>query len=277
MNKHTILCVDDEQSIINALKRLLRREDYNLITVNSGNEGLKILEERPVDLVVSDHRMSEMSGVEFLSRVKERFPDVIRIILSGYTEVDSITAAINEGNIYKFILKPWNDEDLKVTIRHSLEHHDLFQENKKLYVKIKEKNEALEGLNQKLEHKVAKRTQELLLQNQALQLAYEILEKLPIAVLGIGDDGMVAFINKTAEKIYGDGNRTLLTLDIHELFPESIHRLIKEAMDLNRATTLNSYTYRNRTLSIECLPFNDHNRGKGVIMTSIEEKRDGND
>ena len=114
---HSVLCVDDEKNILNSLRRLLRQENYNLLTASSGAEGLKLLEESHVQLVISDQRMPEMSGVDFLSQVRVKYPEIIRIILSGYTDVNSITDAINKGHIYKFLLKPWDEQNLLLEIR----------------------------------------------------------------------------------------------------------------------------------------------------------------
>ncbi len=129
---HTVLCVDDEENILHSLKRLLRKEGYRLLTATSGTDGLRVLENNDVHLVVSDQRMPEMSGTEFLAKVKENYPDAIRIVLTGYTDVDSITESINKGHIYKFILKPWNDHNLKLEIKQGLEQYDLMQSNKRL-------------------------------------------------------------------------------------------------------------------------------------------------
>ena len=110
--EHVIMLVDDEQSILKALKRLFRSKGYpRVLTADSGPEGLEKLKETKgqVSLIISDQRMPEMTGAQFLAQAKELFPDAIRIILTGYTEVDSITEAINKGHIYKFFLKPWND------------------------------------------------------------------------------------------------------------------------------------------------------------------------
>ena len=131
-NRHTVLCVDDEKNILRSLNRLLRKEDYRLLTASSGEEGLKVLEENDVHMVISDQRMPKMSGTEFLAALKTKYPDVLRIILSGYTEVDSITESINKGHIYKFLSKPWNDHNLKLEIKQALEQYDLIQANKKL-------------------------------------------------------------------------------------------------------------------------------------------------
>ena len=113
MKRHTILCVDDEENILSALERVFLEEDnYEIITANSGKEGLKILEERPVDLIMSDQRMPEMSGTEFLKKSRVLYPDTIRIVLSGFSDFDTVTKAINEGEIYRLIQKPWEDSEL---------------------------------------------------------------------------------------------------------------------------------------------------------------------
>ncbi len=135
--KRSILLVDDEANILGSLRRLLRREKYELLTATSAEEGLKILEQKEVNLIISDQRMPGMQGVEFLKKAMELYPDTIRIILSGYTDVDTVTAAINEGRVYQFILKPWNDEELKITIKGALEQYKLQVENKRLIEKMR--------------------------------------------------------------------------------------------------------------------------------------------
>jgi len=113
----TLLLVDDEQNILNALRRLFRREGYHVLTAGSGAEALELLALNPVQVIISDQRMPEMSGVEFLSRVKELYPRTVRIVLSGYSELSTVTDAINRGAIWKYISKPWDDEDLLQEIR----------------------------------------------------------------------------------------------------------------------------------------------------------------
>jgi len=116
--RHTILCVDDEVNILNSLERLFRKEGYRSLTANNGPGALRIPEENhEIHPVIPDQRMPGMSGTEFLAIVREKYPDIFRIVLTGYTEVDAITEAINKGHIYKFILKPWNDQNLILDIR----------------------------------------------------------------------------------------------------------------------------------------------------------------
>lgn len=125
MNDKFVLCVDDEVNILNSLKRLLRKEDYTVLTATSGSEGLSLLEKQPVQVVISDQRMPEMTGTEFLKKVKERYPNTIRVILSGYAEAPALLGAINEGEVFRFLTKPWNDEELKAEIQQCLAQYDL--------------------------------------------------------------------------------------------------------------------------------------------------------
>ena len=115
--QETLLIVDDEAGILSALKRLLRRDGYNILTAESPAVAFDLLARNAVQVIVSDQRMPEMSGTEFLSRVKQLYPETIRIVLSGYTDLQSVTDAINRGAIYRFLTKPWDDEALRVQIR----------------------------------------------------------------------------------------------------------------------------------------------------------------
>ena len=145
-----ILCVDDEQNVLNSLVRLFIDSDYNILTATSGGEGLDVLEKEEVQIIISDYRMPVMNGAEFLKKVCERWPRTVRIVLSGYADTASILSSINEGHIYKFIPKPWNDEELKVTIMNSAERYFLVRENEILTKELKKKNEKLETLNTEL-------------------------------------------------------------------------------------------------------------------------------
>lgn len=113
----TLLLVDDEPGVLNALTRLFRRDGYRILTAQSGVEALEKLAGEPVHVIISDQRMPQMSGTEFLARAKTLYPDTIRIVLSGYTELSAVTDAINHGAIYQFLTKPWNDEMLRDNVR----------------------------------------------------------------------------------------------------------------------------------------------------------------
>ena len=123
--KKTLLIVDDEAGILSAMRRLLRRDGYEIFTVGSAREGFEVLARHEVQVILSDQRMPEMSGTEFLSRARDLYPDTIRIVLSGYTDLESISGAINRGAIYKFLTKPWDDDLLRENIREAFRHHDV--------------------------------------------------------------------------------------------------------------------------------------------------------
>ena len=153
-----ILCVDDEPNILASLRRLFRSQGYHVMTAESGMEGLKRLETDQVDIVISDMRMPEMDGARFLERVRERWPDTLRLLLTGYADIQSILDAINRGEIYRYITKPWDDNDILLIVRHALERKALEQEKQRLEALTQIQNEELKELNAGLEAKVAERT-----------------------------------------------------------------------------------------------------------------------
>ena len=109
---------------MHSLKRLLHQEGYNILTASNGIEGLKKLDAEPVSLVISDQRMPQMSGVDFLRQVKEKSPETIRILLTGYADIKAAIGAINQGEVYRFITKPWNEEEVKYTIHQALDKYN---------------------------------------------------------------------------------------------------------------------------------------------------------
>lgn len=157
----TLLLVDDEPGILSALRRLFRPHGYQLLLAESGAAGLAELEKTPVDLVISDMRMPEMDGAAFLKQVRERWPNTARILLTGYADITSTVAAINEGEISRYISKPWDDDEIVGIVRDTLERQRLESENRRLAALIQAQNEELKDLNAGLEQKVAERTAEL--------------------------------------------------------------------------------------------------------------------
>lgn len=123
----TLLLLDDENNILRALTRVLRRDGYRILTTTSVHEAFSLLAENDVQVIISDQRMPEMSGTEFLSRVKAIHPDTVRIVLSGYTDLKSVTEAINEGSIYKFLTKPWDDKQIREHVQKAFQYHRTLQ------------------------------------------------------------------------------------------------------------------------------------------------------
>ncbi len=131
-DKYQILLIDDEPNILNSLKRVFRQENYNVFTANNGEEALKVLAQEKCQLMISDFKMPVMNGGELMRRAKAEHPDMIRILLTGHADAEAVMTAIKEGAVYKFILKPWNDDDLRITVGLGLEQYDLIQRNKEL-------------------------------------------------------------------------------------------------------------------------------------------------
>jgi diguanylate cyclase (GGDEF)-like protein len=115
--ERTLLLLDDEENVLRSLVRLFRRDGYQILTANSVAEAFDLLASNSVQVILSDQRMPDMSGTEFLTRVRDLYPDTVRLILSGYTDLATITEAINLGAIYRFLTKPWNDDELREHIR----------------------------------------------------------------------------------------------------------------------------------------------------------------
>jgi response regulator RpfG family c-di-GMP phosphodiesterase len=178
-NEHTLLLVDDENAITRALHRLFRKEGYHILTAGSGMEGLEKLaqSDRPVSLIISDQRMPEMNGAQFLEKAKAIYPEAVRYLLTGYSDMEAVINAVNKGEIHRYLTKPWNDEDLLLQVRLSLEHFELISENQRLTQLTIEQNKELNLLNKDLEFKVEERTQEIVQKNNALKTINSMLEQ----------------------------------------------------------------------------------------------------
>ena len=144
---YRILLVDDEPNVLSSLRRVFRRENYQIETAMSGEEALQVLAQNDFQLMISDFKMPQMDGAELLKQVKNQYPEIIRIMLTGYADTDAVMGAINEGAVYKFILKPWNDDDLRVTVGLALEKYDLLKKNKKLQHENQHQSKQLKKLS----------------------------------------------------------------------------------------------------------------------------------
>lgn len=173
----TLLCVDDEANILIALRRLLRAQGYRVLTAESGAAGLAVMAETPVDLVISDMRMAEMDGACFLEQVKARWPDTVRILLTGYADMNSTVAAVNKGGIYRYISKPWEDDEVLNIVKDALERKLLERGKARLEELAQRQNKELKELNASLESKVKARTGELRATLEALELEHGKLRK----------------------------------------------------------------------------------------------------
>jgi len=175
-NRPKVLLVDDEESILNSLRRLLRGQPYEVLLATSGAQALEIMALQPVDLVMSDARMPNMDGATLLAHVRQRYPATMRIMLTGYADPSAIIKAINEGQIHHYISKPWNDDEMLLTLRQALDHQHSERERQRLEQLTRVQNDQLKLLNSTLEKHVAARTAELQQTADMLDLAYEELK-----------------------------------------------------------------------------------------------------
>ena len=215
-----MLVVDDEVNVSRSLVRLLRQDDYKIFTASSGKEGLDILKDNEINVIISDQRMPEMSGTEFLSEASKIYPNTIRIVLSGYTELQSVTEAINEGSIFKFLTKPWDDNALREIIKDAFRQYDIQMENRRLNDELKKANEKLKEVNSLLNQELVDETRQTYINHQSLLVAQDILHNMPIGIIGADEDGMIVFANNKAHEIFSSLGGFLIGNEISQVVPE---------------------------------------------------------
>lgn len=166
-----VLFVDDEENILHSIERLFFDEEYQILTAASGEEGLELLAGRDdVAVIVSDQRMPAMSGAEFLERSREIAPDAIRIVLTGYADINAAMDAVNRGGAARYLSKPWNDENLIQTVRDCVDYFLVLRENRRMAEVIRKQNEELEEWNRNLKSRVMEQTMVIRKQNEELSL-----------------------------------------------------------------------------------------------------------
>ena len=195
---HTLLLVDDEDSVLSALKRLFRRDGYRILTAPSGPQALQLLQDNEVDVIISDQRMPGMTGVDFLRQAKLMRPGTIRMTLSGYTDLQSIIDAVNEGAVFKFLTKPWDDERLRDHVAKAFRHKAMADENRRLTADLSQANSNLADLNVRLEHLLARQREQAQLVQTSVGGLRDIVDLLPAALVGVDPDGALVFMNQMA-------------------------------------------------------------------------------
>lgn len=261
----TLLVVDDEENILSAMKRLLRRDGYHLLTANGGEAGLAILAREPVDVIVSDQRMPGMTGVEFLRRVKELYPETVRIVLSGYTELQSITDAINEGAIYKFLTKPWDDDQLRANIAEAFRTQELTRDNQRLSQELQIANRELAKTNLQLQALVQEKQHHLDRSETALDVLQEVLNQLPLPLLGVDDSGLVMAVNVEAEPLFGPLGG-LLCYQAEDILPPTVLEALHNAGGPPQTLELGGQTWQ-----VLCRSIGQHSQARGKLLFFFPE------
>ena len=223
--QRTLLLVDDEENIVAALRRLLRAEGWLVLSATSAEQALELLARYDVDVILSDQRMPGMTGVELLRRARQLYPETIRLVLSGYTELQSITDAINEGAIYKFLAKPWDDEQLRAHLREAFGLKEMADQNRRLDQEVQAANRELAELNRRLQTLLDAQREQNEREVGSREAAQELLDAVPVPVFGIDDEGLLVFANAPAQALFGlDGN--LLGGPAAEQLPQTLRRAL---------------------------------------------------
>lgn len=202
--ENRVLFIDDEPAILKSLRRLFSDEPYEILTSTSPTEALQMLRAQEIPVVVSDQRMPEMSGTDLLEKIKEAWPDTVRMVLTGHADLEVAMAAINKGNVYRFINKPWDDADLKLAIKNALTHYRLIAENKELLALTQQQNLLLMDFNQNLEEKVQRRTEEILSLLQRLESSFRQLIRVFIELMELFNPslgGHAKRVNQICQKL----------------------------------------------------------------------------
>src|SRR5574344_147006 len=207
MNTSKILILDDDKIVTTALKTLLKIEGFSgVVFFNSPNEALEYLKGEKPDLIISDFMMPEMNGFEFLSKAKELYSEVSMILLTGYADKESAIRAINEIGLYKYIEKPWDNDDLILNIRNGIERSSLLAQLKEKIDELEKANVQLEKYSRSLEEMVAERTSDLIQANSKLS---GIITYCADGIVIIKSDGKILQANPSAENMIGLGEMTL--------------------------------------------------------------------
>jgi len=258
-----LLLVDDEPNILASLTRVFRREGCVIHHTTSPKEALTLLGQHNIGVIISDQRMPEMIGSDFLAQAKKIKPDTIRIILSGYTELNSVTDAINTGAVFKFLTKPWDDDLLRQHVSEAFAQYQLRAENDRLTGALKQINAKLSEANDELELRISERTEELRTNLNALRVEQEILDNLPIGVIGLAEDGLVITANQLAVQLLG--GVFPIACDASEVLPMA---LIPDPLSLDdlRHTRLG-----NTDLQVRFARLGNASTGKGWIVILMPE------
>ncbi|MBA2251535.1 MAG: response regulator [Nitrospirales bacterium] len=229
-----ILCVDDEPGIVRSIRRILKAEPVNVLIAASGAEGLEILRKQSVALILTDYRMPEMNGIEFLEQAAPLCPDAFRMILTGYAEAHVLVEAVNRGQIYKILYKPFQEEDIKLTVRSGLEHHARNRENRALLEELGQRNKQLAILNQKLKNGLEGTQADLTISSTALGIAQQLLNEIHAAVIGVEPSGQIVLANKLANVWFAPPSAprmfSLVGAWSSDALPGSVHESLQEVI-----------------------------------------------
>jgi response regulator RpfG family c-di-GMP phosphodiesterase len=203
MSERKVLFVDDEAGVLRAVGRLFRKADFEVLTASCAEDGLALLETHQAQVVFSDQRMPGMRGTDFLKIVRERYPATVRCIMSGFAEMESVVAAINDGNVYRFLSKPWEDDELTSVVHECLAMADAA-------IAEQDSIERLARRASELEQRQARQEELLQLNDLLLRSSRDVLEQLPVAIAALDSQGRLIFVNKRFTTEFGHRSDLML-------------------------------------------------------------------
>jgi PAS domain S-box-containing protein/diguanylate cyclase (GGDEF)-like protein len=259
----TLLLVDDEDNVLVSLRRALRAAGYQIVSAHSGPEGLAKLAEHHVDVILSDQHMPGMTGVEFLRHAKALYPDTVRMVLSGHTELQSITDAVNEGTIHKFLTKPWDDDLLREHVAEAFRRKNLSDENRRLSAEVSSANLELIQANERQQQMLAQQCERLSLEEVRALTAQDLIENLPTASIGIGADGTIVFVNRQARQLLA-ATPVLVGRDAADALPPDWMGAWRRPDGRHRPGRLGG-----RSCLLSCAPMDGHGEPRGHLLSVI--------
>jgi YesN/AraC family two-component response regulator len=234
-----VLVVDDEANVAKSVRRLLEASGFSVITAEDGKNALEIMRaEDDISVIVSDQRMPKMTGSELFAQLSIEHPDIKRILLTGYTDLDSIRAAVNQGNIFRFLLKPWDDDELLKVVEEGEHYYLVKRENDRL-------RSELELANLNLENKIEQKTRVLNMNIRSLQRYEKIVETLPVGLLCVSDDGMVVLSNTKFCHLF-EFSSAVEGMPFKRVLPSGLH----PAIDNFQAGSQVTYQHKEESLSV---------------------------
>jgi two-component system NtrC family sensor kinase len=231
-----VLCVAEDTNILTELRRLLDDEVYSVTTTESLDDAFTLLQQTDFRVIIADFDRREGNGVELLQRSFKLCPETLRILLASDVDNAVIVDAFNNGQIDKFISKPWKDENLQLAVALALQHRDLRRENTQLSEELLRKNRELMSVNEKLEDLVTARTEALEIRNRVLQISQGILDVLPVAVFGIDPEDMIVSCNEYSRELFTAGIMGPFGQDRHDIFSQELNRLVDSLEGQNKVS-----------------------------------------
>ena len=281
MIKGKIVVVDDERIVTSAFKTLLKVEGFSdAHFFNSPKDALTFLKDNQPDLVISDFLMPEMNGLEFLSEVKKLYPEVSKILLTGYADKENAIKAINEIGLYRYIEKPWNNDDLIINIKNGIERSYLLSELRQKISELEEAKKELEKYSHNLEQIVEERTADLKQSNAKLEGIFNYCAD---GIVIINEDGIIEQVNPACETLIGlVGEKLLMTSIDDYLFSKKtfiskeLHKLDESELLLREFYIKNPLSNSETPVEISFArinPDDDYKRFVGVIRDVTEQKK----